>query len=70
MCRFQVELPAEGFEEEWAELAALQADGLVRCHPMPGRRVEVSEVGRWLIRTVAAVFDPAQRQRACGSRLL
>lgn len=71
MCRFQVELPDEGFEEEWAELAELQADGLVRCQPTAeGRRVEVTELGRWLIRTVAAVFDPEQGQRACGSRLI
>jgi oxygen-independent coproporphyrinogen-3 oxidase len=71
MCRFQVELPEEGFEEEWAELAELQADGLVRCQPTAeGRRVEVTELGRWLIRTVAAVFDPEQGQRACGSRLI
>ena len=71
MCRFQVALPPEGFAQEWAELAELQADGLVRCRTTAqGRRVEVTEVGRWLIRTVAAVFDPEQRRRACGSRLL
>jgi oxygen-independent coproporphyrinogen-3 oxidase len=26
--------------------------------------------GRWLIRTIAAVFDPEQARRASGSRLL
>ena len=32
--------------------------------------VEVTGAGRWLIRTVAAVFDPAQRSQASGSRLI
>jgi oxygen-independent coproporphyrinogen-3 oxidase len=30
----------------------------------------VTTEGRWLIRTIAAVLDPAQRQRASGSRLV
>jgi len=30
----------------------------------------VSIEGRWLIRTIAAVFEPQQRQRASGSRLV
>jgi oxygen-independent coproporphyrinogen-3 oxidase len=32
--------------------------------------VQVTREGRWLIRTVAAVFDPEQRRRASGSRLI
>jgi oxygen-independent coproporphyrinogen-3 oxidase len=30
----------------------------------------VTTQGRWLIRTIAAVFDPQQRQGASGSRLV
>jgi oxygen-independent coproporphyrinogen-3 oxidase len=32
--------------------------------------LEVTAEGRWLIRTIAAVFDPSQRQRARGSLLI
>jgi oxygen-independent coproporphyrinogen-3 oxidase len=32
--------------------------------------VEETPQGRWLIRTIAAVFNPSQRQRASGSRLI
>jgi oxygen-independent coproporphyrinogen-3 oxidase len=32
--------------------------------------IRVTTEGRWLIRTIAAVFDPVQRLRAAGSRLV
>lgn len=71
MCRFQTEVDRHRFAREWSDLQALAADGLVRLsHDGSLGRVEVTPQGRWLIRTVAAVFDPAQRLRASGSRLL
>ena len=50
---------------------ALAADGLVTLSQNGDLGlVEVTAEGRWLIRTIAAVFDPSQRQRASGSRLI
>jgi oxygen-independent coproporphyrinogen-3 oxidase len=42
------------------ELSETQGSGLAR----------VTLPGRWLIRTIAAVFDPEQGRRAAGSRLV
>jgi oxygen-independent coproporphyrinogen-3 oxidase len=71
MCHFQVELELSRFSQEWADLQALAADGLVQLGQSGGLgRVRVTTEGRWLIRTIAAVFDPQQRQRASGSRLV
>lgn len=71
MCQFAVELDLQDYALEWQQLQGLAADGLVRLRVQSGRgMVEVSSEGRWLIRTIAAVFDPAQRQAASGSRLL
>ncbi|MDP4808923.1 MAG: hypothetical protein NWR31_07105 [Cyanobium sp. MAG_160] len=77
MCRFAVDFdtialgqPLEArrqFASEWADLQTLEADGLVR---LGANSLEVTEVGRWLIRTIAAVFDPSQRCQASGSRLI
>ncbi|CAK6699740.1 hypothetical protein ICNINCKA_02702 [Synechococcus sp. CBW1107] len=77
MCRFAVDFdtialgqPLEArrqFASEWADLQTLEADGLVR---LGANSLEVTEVGRWLIRTIAAVFDPSQRRQASGSRLI
>ncbi|WP_255094413.1 oxygen-independent coproporphyrinogen III oxidase [Synechococcus sp. J7-Johnson] len=77
MCHFAVDFdtialgqPLEAkrqFASEWAELQILEADGLVR---LGANSLEVTEVGRWLIRTIAAVFDPSQRRQASGSRLI
>ncbi|KEF42236.1 MAG: coproporphyrinogen III oxidase [Cyanobium sp. CACIAM 14] len=71
MCHFRADLDPERWSVEWADLEALADDGLVRLS-RTGRqgRVEVTDAGRWLIRTVAAVFDPSQRLRASGSRLI
>ena len=71
MCQFAVELDRERYAPEWQLLQDLAADGLVRLEVAGGRgRVQVTPEGRWLIRTIAAVFDPEQRSRASGSRLL
>jgi len=71
MCQFAVELDLERFAAEWQQLQALATDGLVELQQEPGiGRVQVTTEGRWLIRTIAAVFDPAQQQRASGSRLV
>ena len=72
MCQFQVELDLERFAQEWHDLQALADDGLVEPKRLGGRRgqIRVTTEGRWLIRTIAAVFDPQQRQEARGSRLV
>ncbi|MGB7564330.1 MAG: oxygen-independent coproporphyrinogen III oxidase, partial [Prochlorococcaceae cyanobacterium] len=71
MCHFQVELDLERFALEWQDLQTLEDDGLVRLeHQGSLGRLEVTTGGRWLIRTIAAVFDPGQRQQATGSRLV
>jgi oxygen-independent coproporphyrinogen-3 oxidase len=71
MCQFKVAIDPERYAAEWAALEALADDGLVRLSRADGRGlVEVTTSGRWLIRTVAAVFDPSQRQAASGSRLI
>jgi oxygen-independent coproporphyrinogen-3 oxidase len=71
MCHFQVTLDLARFGQEWRDLQALAADGLVELARRDGcGTVTVTTEGRWLIRTIAAVFDPQQRQRASGSRLV
>jgi oxygen-independent coproporphyrinogen III oxidase len=71
MCEFNVELDLERYALEWQQLQALAGDGLVQLseHGSRGQAMVTTE-GRWLIRTIAAVLDPAQRQRASGSRLV
>jgi oxygen-independent coproporphyrinogen III oxidase len=75
MCRFAVRVPLPQYAAEWEALQELEADGLVQLstggsHGERQGQVSVTREGRWLLRTVAAVFDPQQRQRASGSRLL
>jgi len=75
MCHFSVTIDLERFGLEWQGLQALAADGLVSLSERHGRGlseglVDVTPRGRWLIRTVAAVFDPDQRRCARGSRLV
>jgi oxygen-independent coproporphyrinogen-3 oxidase len=71
MCDFQVELNLERFAPEWRALQELALDGLVELSETRGRGLaRVTLPGRWLIRTIAAVFDPEQARRASGSRLL
>ena len=71
MCRFAVELELARFPQEWDDLQALAADGLLTLQQFNGIGVaRVTPQGRWLLRTIAAVFDPQQRLKASGSRLL
>ena len=71
MCRFALELDLRRFAPEWEALQALAADGLVQLSRNGERGVlQVTASGRWLIRTIAAVFDPQQRCCASGSRLV
>ncbi len=71
MCQFAVNLPLAEFQTELADLQALAADGLLQLEQRNGRlEVNVTREGRWLIRTIAAVFDPLQRLQASGSRLV
>lgn len=71
MCRFAVEVDLQHFGAEWQRLQALERDGLVQLQQSGGRgQAQVTAQGRWLIRSIAAVFDPQQSRRASGSRLL
>ena len=71
MCCFAVEVDLQHFGAEWQRLQALERDGLVQLQQSGGRgQAQVTAQGRWLIRTIAAVFDPQQSRRASGSRLL
>jgi oxygen-independent coproporphyrinogen-3 oxidase len=71
MCHFQLTFDRERFTLEWQDLKGLEADGLVRLGSSGSDgSLLVTEQGRWLIRTIAAVFDPAQRQRSSGARLI
>jgi oxygen-independent coproporphyrinogen-3 oxidase len=71
MCTFRARFDAERFAAEARQLRQLEQDGLVRLDRR-GRQaeLEVTPAGRWLIRSVAAVFDPGQQRRASGSRLV
>jgi oxygen-independent coproporphyrinogen-3 oxidase len=61
----------ERFAPEWLALQELVLDGLVELSEARGRGLaRVTLPGRWLIRTIAAVFDPEQARRASGSRLV
>jgi oxygen-independent coproporphyrinogen-3 oxidase len=54
------------FSAEMADVAALERDGLV--HVQPGR-IEVTPLGRLLVRRVAMVFDGHLRADAHGAAL-
>ncbi len=71
MCEFAATLDLDRFSGEWQELQELAKDGLVKLETS-GRLglLTVTTSGRWLIRSIAAVFDPQQQQRASGSRLI
>ena len=71
MCEFAATIDLDRFSREWQELQELAKDGLVRLETS-GRLglLTVTTSGRWLIRSIAAVFDPQQQQRASGSRLV
>ncbi|QEY33281.1 oxygen-independent coproporphyrinogen III oxidase [Synechococcus sp. RSCCF101] len=71
MCHFAVSFDRQRYAAEWQDLEAMAADGLVLLQ-RDGRqgRAEATEAGRWLIRSIAAVFDPSQRARPSGARLV
>lgn len=71
MCQFALELDLHGYGPEWQALQELQADGLVELQQHGDRgELRVTNHGRWLIRSIAAVFDPQQQRQASGSRLV
>jgi oxygen-independent coproporphyrinogen-3 oxidase len=71
MCRFQAAFDPRRYALEWEQLHALAADGLLRLDNRDGlAHLEVSREGRWLLRSIAAVFDPGQRVAARGARLV
>ena len=71
MCQFQVDLPLHRYPQEWLDLQALARDGLVNLRESKGiGTASVTPEGRWLLRSIAAVLDPLQRQQARGSRLI
>jgi oxygen-independent coproporphyrinogen-3 oxidase len=62
MCHFQTRFDPRRYPQEWEHLHTLAADGLLRLEAKDGLAVlEVSREGRWLLRSIAAVFDPQQR---------
>ncbi len=71
MCHFFVEVDRGRFSSEWVDFQELAKDGLVELQSNGDLgEVTVTTEGRWLIRTIAAVFDPQQRKQASGSRLV
>ncbi len=71
MCRFETQFDPGRYALEWEQLGALAADGLLRLEARDGlAHLQVSREGRWLLRTIAAVFDPQQRVTARGARLV
>ena len=71
MCHVPVTFDRERFRDAWNDLQELAADGLVQLQDNGGQATaQVTPEGRWLIRTIAAVFDPEQRRQARGSRLV
>lgn len=71
MCRFQTRLDLVRYAKEWRCLQNLADDGLVRLQETEGTgHVEVCPDGRWLLRTIAAVFDPQQQRQPNGAQIL
>ena len=71
MCHFQTRFDSRRYPVEWEHLPTLAADGLLRLEAKDGLAVlKVSREGRWLLRSIAAVFDPQQRVGGRGARLL
>lgn len=71
MCRFETELDLERYAPEWRQLTALAADGVVRLREERGvGHVAVSSRGRWLLRSIAVVFDPLHPGASGGARNL
>lgn len=71
MCRFQTQLDLQRYPCEWQQLQKFAADGLVRLQEAHGMgQMQVSQEGRWLLRSIAAVFDPEQQRQPRGARNL
>ena len=71
MGRFQTRLDPRRYPQGWEHLLGLARDGLVWLEAKDGiAHLEVSREGRWLLRTIAAVFDPQQRLAARGAGLV
>jgi oxygen-independent coproporphyrinogen-3 oxidase len=69
MCRFQTRFDPRRYPLEWEHLLGLARDGLVWLEAKDGiAHLEVRREGRWLLRTIAAVFDPHQRLAARGAQ--
>jgi oxygen-independent coproporphyrinogen-3 oxidase len=71
MCHFRVSFDRQRFPGEWQAFQGLAADGLVQLHDGDRQvEVQVTPEGRWLLRSVAAVFDPEQQRSARGAQLI
>lgn len=71
MCRFQTSFDLGRYGPEWERLQLLAADGLVCLEAQDGlAHLEVSREGRWLLRTIAAVFDPQHQRAARGAGIV
>jgi oxygen-independent coproporphyrinogen-3 oxidase len=71
MCHGTAGLDLTRFAEEWHQLLGLAVDGLVVLEQQGDLGLmRVTPAGRWLIRSIAAVFDPQQQRCATGSRLI
>ena len=71
MCQFGAEFDLDAYRQEWSQLQQLQDDGLVLLsHEGNCGRLHVTPQGRWLLRTIAAVFDPQQQRAQQGSRVI
>jgi oxygen-independent coproporphyrinogen-3 oxidase len=71
MCASGLSLDLTRFSEEWERLGPLAADGLVELSREGIRgQLRVTPSGRWLVRTIASVFDPLQRRQVAGARLI
>lgn len=71
MCHGTAGLDLTRFAEEWHQLLGLAVDGLVVLEQQGDLGLmRVTPAGRWLIRSIAAVFDSQQQRCATGSRLI
>ncbi len=71
MCTFALSFDIKRFDQEWLDLQHLALDGLVELHSEGSNgHVQVTNQGRWLIRTVASVFDTNQSLHSKSSRLV
>ncbi|MFN7901130.1 MAG: oxygen-independent coproporphyrinogen III oxidase [Synechococcaceae cyanobacterium] len=72
MCRFEARFDPQHLAEEWQRLQHLAEEGLVTLETPSQREavVRVTATGRWVLRSIAAVFDPEQQRQVSGSRLI